>query len=1269
MIHHITRATRHLIFWSLIVVALGMTGVRLALVGIEGYKVRLAAHVGALVGVPVKIGRLGARMRGFSPEVVLNDIDIASVLPTKPSAIELQEIRFGVNLLQTAFSRDLLASSWVTLVGAKLTVKRNSDGKLSIAGLKAGGENPLWLLETGKYEVIDSDITWQDELRHGRALTFESVDLALMNEGSRHRLNVLMRLPKKLGKSLKGALDFDGDLFDPQSLQGRAYLEGSGLNLPEWITFDLPMALNLDSGNGDLRLWSDWQHARLAGLTGQVDLHDLQVHRPGMEAFAAKQLRGRFQARLGDGEWRLDVNPLALTTEAGGKSKNWPEAVFSVKSSGDALQANRRIALYVENLDLQQAALAGRFLLPSDHPAARFLGLQGQVRDFALFADNDLQAVAVKGDFADVGLAAAGNMPGFEHLSGHVHGNQHQGALKLSGNGAVFNAPNLFRAPLALDRVEGVLAWRQTAEGWSFSSPSLVVDARDVHLQNRLRFDLPRAEGKAFIDLQSEFSCADAKVVSQYFPAQIMRADVVAWLDQAFVGGRVPKGGFLLYGNPADFPYTAGNGVFEVVFDVADLELSYQPGWPHVGGTAAEVVFYQDALHAAVTQGTAHGVVAKQATVDIPHLGAAENLLINGKLEGGIDQALAFVQNSPLAARADAFLRVASAQGNSKIDLDLDIPLRKGGQYRTEVTAHLDKAELLLKSPKLRVRDVSGSIKFDDHGVSAENLSANVLNRPVKARLSTSEHYTGIDVDGRVDLADLRKPFDLPWLDFAEGETAYRLALRLPHQSGKPTVSLRSDLNGVRLDLPDMLAKTAKQPRAFDLTLTLADDGVLPIELSYGNDFSAALAVDVNKRHIESGHVLMGDGKATPRREPGLKLEVNRDTLQLHDWLALAGARTQGGGPDVRQLTVHGGQAFWGQQALGRFDLDLRRAERFWEGGIDSPLLQGRVKLPLALDGQDKIELRLARLDVSALADLKADAGSQGAGAETMPLLAVSSDHTYWKSADLGRLVMNSERVPNGLLFDRVELQGADQKLALTGVWKKSAQASETHAKGRLELLKGGSLVARLGISQDLIETSGEVDFDLRWPGAPYRFTLAGLQGAADVKLNSGRILSIEPGFGRVLGILAMAQWFKRLQLDFRDVYQEGLTFNSINGHFRLGQGKAVTDDLVVDAIPAKISINGETDFVNRTVDHLVHVTPKSAEAVPIAGTIMSKFAALIDKTLTGTEHEGFFFGSQYLVKGAWGNTDIRTLHDKEGLLQKTWSGITDFPWLPDNNE
>jgi hypothetical protein len=54
---------------------------------------------------------------------------------------------------------------------------------------------------------------------------------------------------------------------------------------------------------------------------------------------------------------------------------------------------------------------------------------------------------------------------------------------------------------------------------------------------------------------------------------------------------------------------------------------------------------------------------------------------------------------------------------------------------------------------------------------------------------------------------------------------------------------------------------------------------------------------------------------------------------------------------------------------------------------------------------------------------------------------------------------------------------------------------------------------------------------------------------------------------------------------------------------------------------------------------------------------------------LTGKDQEGFFFGSQYLVKGAWGKAEIIPMHKNDGLLQKTWNGITDFPWLREQEE
>jgi len=249
-------------------------------------------------------------------------------------------------------------------------------------------------------------------------------------------------------------------------------------------------------------------------------------------------------------------------------------------------------------------------------------------------------------------------------------------------------------------------------------------------------------------------------------------------------------------------------------------------------------------------------------------------------------------------------------------------------------------------------------------------------------------------------------------------------------------------------------------------------------------------------------------------------------------------------------------------------------------------------------------------------------------------------------------------------LLKHFNLVGKEQKLQISGDWKEKGLHSETRLQGRLELSNAGQTLNQLGITKDLVDTKAVIDFTSNWHAAPYDFSLQSMLGKLDVNVTNGRILSIEPGFGRLLGILAMEQWVKRLQLDFSDVFQQGLSVNSITGHFNILNGKAMTRDLVIDAIPAKINISGQTDFINKKLDEVASVIPKSADAVPIAGTIMAKVTGLIGRTLTGKDQEGFFFGSQYQVKGGWDDAQIIPLHENEGLLQKTWNGITGFPWV-----
>ncbi len=1284
MIHHIKRATRHLVFWSLIAAAVSLTGVRLLLYGIEHYKTELATHIGELVGAPVVIGHIGAKMRGFSPELLLKDIAVASLVSNAPPAVQLKEIRLGINLLDMLVNRELLSSSRVTLVGTKLSVTRKPDGSFAVVGLKAGDGQPLWLLQGGKYEVVQSEITWQDEKRKTKALKFESVDLAIINEAQRHKINIIMALPKKYGDALTLAMDLQGDVFQPSALNGAIYIQGKNLHLPEWVTVDLPLALKINSGTGDFKIWSELKQSQLVAVNGDVQIQQMNVSRQDNQNFPVKQLKTRFHWRLNDSQWQLDVEQFLLETADQSGVKPWSDVVFSIAGLVKEGSFLHNISVLSRKLDLQEASRLAQFFAPLPVEQAKLLvqaQVKGSLESLSLFADPDQQTIAVNGKFAGLSFAPFAQLPGIDNFTGQIQGDETAGALRLATDDAQLLAPDIFREAFIIKKLLGAINWRQTETDWTLASSHIELNLPGMESTNRLILTIPKTKELPFLDLQTSFVSDDISQAKHYFPTKVMKPADVVWFDDAFLGGRVTQGDLLYVAKLGVFPAQAKDGVFEAILDIDQLNLSYAPGWPELNNIKGQVTISQKAMTCELQQGQSKNLNITQATVINPELGTSKWLTVKGEFEGKVTDVFTFLQQSPLVSEVGFLVDAVVPQGDTRVALDLVLPLAEGLMPKVYGAAQFNHAALKVTALDLDINKIDGELKFTEHGVYSDTIHAQALGRPIKVNIDKAEHQqTFVNITGRVGIAELQEKFKMAGWELAKGMMAYRLKLGLPYPGSPSELVVQSDLAGVALDLPGFLAKEKSQKKPLSLTFGLGEQALLPIVINYNEQFKAAIKLDLAQQRVQSGHILVGTGEVAQPSEAGLLVEINQDPLNLQDWLALMAqknTKSDGAGNNIRQITIHSQHAQWKNTLLGAFDMSLKPKGSYWAGAINSAFATGTLRIPVATNGTEKISLDMLSVDLSALKQPETETKEVPATATTaaeselqllpssLPLLSITSDKTLWRSLDLGQLTLETKRIPGGMGFKRLALSGTDLKLDVTGgEWLSSGKRSKTHIEGRLELARTGDFLKRLEITKDLAETSADIDFSFNWDAAPYQFSLADLKGRVDVDFKNGRILSIEPGFGRLLGILAMAQWIKRAQLDFSDIYQEGLTFNRINGHFDLLNGIAATHDLVVDAIPAKITIDGDTDLVNQTIDHIINVMPKSADAVPIAGTIMGKVAALVGRSLTGKDQEGFFFGSQYRVKGGWNSAEIIPMHKNDGLLQKTWRGITHFPWV-----
>ena len=1279
MIRHIKRATRFLIFWSLIVFAVSLTAVRLFLVSADHYKAELSVRVSELIGAPVEIGHLRANMRGYSPELVLKDFKILSAVANESPSIQFKEIRLGINLVDFLMTGDQFASSWVTLVGAKLTIKRKQDGSIAIVGLKGGDEKPFWLLQGSQYEVLQSEVSWLDELNQIKPVTIGEVNVAIINKSQQHQINVQLKLPDAYGEELRASMKFKGNFFEALSINGSVFIEGKKIKPAEWISGHLHFPVSIPSGSADFKCWGELHQSRLDSIVGDVQIQQLTLTKPDKESFFVQHLNTQFHWSQNDSQWRLQVPQMLLETA----DMKWPATAFSVFGEQAKDDKLHKLGLYIDTLDLQKAAYWVDFLVPLSGDQRLLLKqsqLKGSLEQLSLFADLDENHFAINGGFSHINVAPSQVVPGIENLTGYLKGTDQQGQITLATQAARLLTVGVFRQALDITKLKGTVDWQQTPDEYLFSSELLTLNSPDLGTDTRFNLRVPKAQGQpSFLDLQSGFSIADVSKATRYLPVNTMRKSVVEWLDRGLVKGRVPKGDILFYGNLNEFPFSKGQGVFEIPFQIDQVDLVYLSAWPRLNELGGDVLFLQDSLQVNLNTGFSKDVKINQAKITIPNLNATEQLFVKATLNTGILQGLEFLQQTPLKSSADNLLNAIAPQGNTEVTLDLKLPLAEGALEEIDGSANLVNAKLKVKALDLDVTQMKGEVRFNEQGLYSNNIIAEALNNSIKATIKNSNHLSTINVTGRADARDLEKQFKLPGWRLAQGATDYEIKLNLPADQRAPELLLESKLQGMGLDFPSTLAKTREQQRTLAMRFNLGLHDLLPIQINYDNQLKVALNYDLKSFQIESADILLGAGDVPQNQsqEPGIKLFLNKERLALQDWISLGTSlatsedtETTSALSSIKEIRVHSEHGLWKKADLGLIDIVLNPEVNFWVGSIDSLIAKGKFKIPKAFNGADSINLEMYELDLSVIKQLKSQSET---GAiltpELMPLIQINSQKTRWHDVLLGQLKVETERIFDGITFKRFDLIGDDQKLSLSGHWTNKGRYSATHLEGSLNMPQAGQLLAKLGLSKDFTETNALINFFGDWGGAPHQFSLGELKGRLDIDFKNGRILGIEPGFGRVLGILAVAQWVKRFQLDFSDVFGEGLSFSSIKGRFDLLGGLASTRDLIVDAVPAKISIAGNADLVRETVDYSVNVVPKSADAVPVAGTIMGKLTDFIGLALTGKDQQGFFFGSQYLVKGAWGNVQIIPLHENDGLLQKTWDGITGFPWVKQSTE
>ncbi|MCU0836675.1 MAG: TIGR02099 family protein [Chromatiaceae bacterium] len=1253
--------------------------VRLAVPFADHLRAPVEALLAQTLGMDAEVGGLGMRLVGWAPRLSLRDARLIDPASGR-TQLSLRELRLDLDAAASLRAWAPKVAS-LTLVGANLVVRRHADGHFSVAGLEglAGGDAGAltFFLGNGRFLLTESDVYLIDEGAGVPAVHLADVAMRFDNTGLSHRIGIRGRLFGDRETQVRLAADLDGPAGEPARWRGPVYLQWQGRDLGPVLGGRLPPGLHLGSAMAAVEAWGELRDGALADALARVELRGLVAWREDPDGTAApmhlQRLSGLVQwTRLDDG-WRVDVAGLQATR----RGATSPATTASLRLSEGA-HADRAFSGGLSHLDLGLARdllalLPGRPPLPAALRAGRLEGtaegIDGQYRS------GEDPSWSVQGRLAGLALDPVGPMPGVRGLSGTFRAGEGGGTFDLDAAGLSVTFPALLRTAIDVEHASGRIDWERSADGGlRLRAEDLAVASADLRTRSRIDLSLPgAARGEPFLDLQTDFADVRANAVSRYLPVGLLKPELVRWLDGAFPAGAVPRGTLILRGVPADFPFRDAEGRFLVDFSVVDGTLDFRPGWPRIEDIEAEVRFegprlVVEAASARFLESELQGVRA-----EIPDLMDQQTraVAIAGRAKGPFADGLRVLRETPLAGRLGPLTTPFAASGRSRLDLGLVIPLRKApadtGVELHGVLSWPEPAALALPNWGIELNDLGGELRFSEHGLSAESVTARLWDAPVVIRIASESgerqpaRQTRVRVEGRHATAVLAEHLPSSLWGPVRGMIDWSLEIgvrAVAHAGERPPLDLvlGSDLRGVAVELPAPLGKTAGAARPLRLTGRLDGAGALGVTGSYGDlGFALGFATQAEGAPRLTGAGLNFGGKAaTGTPGEGLRVTGRLDSLDLSAWLNWWDGRPPAAKPSdalpLRSVDARIGRLMVSDLALQDLSLRLARESGGWRAQIDARELAGTVRLP-DRPRSDPIEIRLARLDLKGVLGEPGGAGAarERRGSATdprrAPTLDLGVERLLWGEELIGALTLALESSPEGVVLTGLALDGPLLVVRGRGAWTAEGSRQRSELKLTTEATDMGAFLRLIEFKSQLDEAPANATFELSWPGGPADFSLAALRGRATAEVGAGSLLDVEPGVGRMLGILNLAALQRRLTLDFRDLFDRGFAFEQISGALSAEGGKARIERLAIEGPSASISVEGETDLLAHRFDQVVTVTPRLGSSLAVAsavaaGPLVGAAVYLADKVTGGVVDR--IGRHQYEVSGPWEDPEIR---------------------------
>ncbi|MEW6997626.1 YhdP family protein [Colwelliaceae bacterium BS250] len=1207
----------------LVLFAVLLSSLKIFLPYADSYTQDLEAYINESYQGTVEIGLLTAGWQNFGPKLVVQNVILSD---SAAVSITIDEIDVGFDFWGSLKQQKIKANNF-TLIGTEITI---DQGLLAEAAQTNDTEtannlddiSDLLLQQVKRFSVVNSKVV---VITPFKTRTFIINKLAWLNDDDRHQGIGQIYIEGISADTAKLVVDLKGSTLN--ELNGQIYVEGTNINLAGWLEKYLDEKHDQIDSSVNLQSWLTIENGHNRGM--EINIEESTVSWSSFDQQHQLTLQNAQFSIIREGlsqNYFVQSSPLEFDFN----DQPWTEFYVQAKYSEQDIQT------YISNISVDNVWQVFPLLSENIAELVDFSPLQatGDLADIHFKKNAD--GVLAKLDLKDLSWHYANNIPGLEHVNGELLYSNNKVQLEITSKSNHIDFNKHFSRPIPFNDLKAKVNLGWNEQQWTLAVSNIGLSSDELALTGEVQY-------KQVVDQVGELgifafvSRADASKAQYYLPLSIMSASLVDYLNGAIHAGRGTQVAVLLNGPVSSFPFKDNSGIFVVDADLEQANYQFEQSWPAITDAEVNLNFTNDSMLITASDGDLTGIKTAGVVVGIESLSGDAILTVRSPVNANVSAVQDLMMASPMAGSVGEILEFIGPSGDITGTFSLDLPLDDTDKAVAAGVVNLNNNKVNLTAPEMDFDRVNGQLSFTNEKITTDNLTLFWRGLPIALDVNgdkENEHYSlGIDLLGNWQKSHYLAQIPQQLQSYLDGQLDWqgKLTMKIPDSGDfSYKVKLDSQLENAELLLPQPYSKPIGDKIALSASVNGDKDQSI-IEATLGDKLHFYGDLDHQQTTFVRSHLVLGNEKMLLPIS-GFHITTGLKNIVYQQWHELV-FNIIDSLPDADSENVNSATTdqpsislmapperirgslfsvdFYGQK-LTDVSFNLLNKKNSWLLQLNADQVRSRFKFyhdfadkGLEIDADFIHLLNETTNNTDSEADSLKEESQQVVESSLLPS-DIPNTKFFCKSCKYNDLNLGSVKFElaksnkDSVSLLDFKATRKDNELNLMGEWRKNNSINTTNISGSYSTKDVETEVKAFGFESGIKDSGITSSFNIDWQGDPQQFNLASLDGNIEAKLDDGYLADVSDKGARILSIFSFQSLVRKLSLDFRDIFSEGMFYNDMKGNFTIKDGVIYTDDVVMDATAGNLKVKGNTNLVTNTLDYKMSFAPKVTSSLPI---------------------------------------------------------------------